>query len=115
MEIVALLGVLFLVYLSFAVSASAGLGGSLVLVPTLVVFLGSKEGIALAALASNRKPAHSASVYWNIESRNVMTSPSVRLARGVKIALAGRQRESDCRLARYRDLVYCSRCLYYGF
>ncbi|MEM9465238.1 MAG: sulfite exporter TauE/SafE family protein [Actinomycetota bacterium] len=55
MEILALIGVLFLVYLSFAVSASAGLGGSLVLVPTLVVFLGSKEGIALAALllASN--------------------------------------------------------------
>ena len=55
MEILALLGVLVLVYLSFAVSASAGLGGSLVLVPTLVVFLGSKEGIALAALllASN--------------------------------------------------------------
>jgi uncharacterized membrane protein YfcA len=54
-EILALLGVLLLVYLSFAVSASAGLGGSLVLVPTLVVFLGSKEGIALAALrlASN--------------------------------------------------------------
>ena len=55
MEILALGGVLFLVYVSFAVSASAGLGGSLVLVPTLVVFLGSKEGIALAALllASN--------------------------------------------------------------
>ena len=55
MEILALLGVLLLVYMSFAVSASAGLGGSLVLVPTLVVFLGSKEGIALAALllASN--------------------------------------------------------------
>ena len=55
MEILALVGVLFLVYVSFAVSASAGLGGSLVLVPTLVVFLGSKEGIALAALllASN--------------------------------------------------------------
>ena len=44
------MGVLCLVYVSFAVSASAGLGGSLVLVPTLVVFLGSKEGIALAAL-----------------------------------------------------------------
>lgn len=55
MELLGLAGVLVLVYLSFAVSASAGLGGSLVLVPTLVVFLGSKEGIALAALllASN--------------------------------------------------------------
>lgn len=55
MELLALVGVLLLVYVSFAVSASAGLGGSLVLVPTLVIFLGSKEGIALAALllASN--------------------------------------------------------------
>ncbi len=55
MEIVATLGVLALVYASFTISASAGLGGSLLLVPTLVVFLGSKEGVALAALllASN--------------------------------------------------------------
>ncbi len=55
MEIVAILGVLALIYASFAISASAGLGGSLLLVPTLVVFLGSKEGVALAALllASN--------------------------------------------------------------
>lgn len=35
---------------SFAVSASAGLGGSLVLVPTLALVLGTKEGVALAAL-----------------------------------------------------------------
>lgn len=35
---------------AFAVSASAGLGGSLVLVPALVFVLGAKEGIALAAL-----------------------------------------------------------------
>jgi uncharacterized membrane protein YfcA len=55
MEIVATFGVLILVYLSFAVSASAGLGGSLLLVPTLALFLGTKEGVALAALllASN--------------------------------------------------------------
>lgn len=55
MEILATLGVLILVYLSFAVSASAGLGGSLLLVPTLALFLGTKEGVALAALllASN--------------------------------------------------------------
>jgi len=37
-------------FLSFAVSASAGLGGSLVLVPTLVAVVGTKEGVALAAL-----------------------------------------------------------------
>jgi uncharacterized membrane protein YfcA len=35
---------------SFAVSASAGLGGSLILVPTLALVLGTKEGVALAAL-----------------------------------------------------------------
>lgn len=48
-------GVLALVYLAFTVSASAGLGGSLVLVPTLALFLGTKEGVAFAALllASN--------------------------------------------------------------
>ena len=38
------------VAVSFGVSASAGLGGSLVLVPTLALVLGAKEGIALAAL-----------------------------------------------------------------
>ncbi len=48
-------GVLALVFASFTVSASAGLGGSLLLVPTLALFLGSKDGVALAALllASN--------------------------------------------------------------
>lgn len=47
--------VLALVFASFTVSASAGLGGSLLLVPTLALFLGTKEGVALAALllASN--------------------------------------------------------------
>ena len=36
--------------LSFMLSASAGLGGSLILVPTLALALGTKEGVALAAL-----------------------------------------------------------------
>ena len=55
MEILAAIGVLFLVWASFTVSASAGLGGSLLLVPTLALALGTKEGVALAALllASN--------------------------------------------------------------
>ncbi|MEM7143403.1 MAG: sulfite exporter TauE/SafE family protein [Actinomycetota bacterium] len=55
MNALAVVGVLCLVWLAFAVSASAGLGGSLVMVPTLALFLGSKEGVALAALllASN--------------------------------------------------------------
>lgn len=38
------------VAVAFAVSASAGLGGSLILVPTLALVLGTKEGVAMAAL-----------------------------------------------------------------
>jgi uncharacterized membrane protein YfcA len=38
------------IVVSFGVSASAGLGGSLILVPTLALLMGSKSGIALAAL-----------------------------------------------------------------
>jgi uncharacterized membrane protein YfcA len=36
--------------LSFLLSASAGLGGSLILVPALCLVLGTKEGVALAAV-----------------------------------------------------------------
>ena len=50
MELMVAVGVLALVWASFAVSASAGLGGSLLMVPTLVLALGPKEGVALAAL-----------------------------------------------------------------
>ena len=55
MDILTTVGVLFVVYVSFTISASAGLGGSLLMVPTLALFLGTKEGVALAALllASN--------------------------------------------------------------
>jgi uncharacterized membrane protein YfcA len=38
------------VAVSFTVSASAGFGGSLILVPALALVLGTKEGVALAAL-----------------------------------------------------------------
>jgi uncharacterized membrane protein YfcA len=38
------------VAVSFTVSASAGLGGSLILVPTLALVMGTKEGVAMAAL-----------------------------------------------------------------
>ncbi len=38
------------IFAAFVVSASVGLGGSLVLVPTLVLAIGPKEGVALAAL-----------------------------------------------------------------
>ena len=41
---------LIAVAVSFTVSASAGLGGSLILVPILALVLGTKEGVALAAL-----------------------------------------------------------------
>lgn len=37
-------------FVAFTVSASAGLGGSLILIPIFVVAFGPKEGIALAAL-----------------------------------------------------------------
>lgn len=50
MTVLMTLVVLALVFGAFAVSASAGLGGSLLMVPTLALFLGSKEGVALAAL-----------------------------------------------------------------
>ena len=55
MDILVAVGVLLVVYTSFTISASAGLGGSLLMVPTLALFLGTKEGVALAALllASN--------------------------------------------------------------
>lgn len=42
--------VLAIAFLSFVVSASAGMGGSLLLVPALALTMGTKEGIALAAL-----------------------------------------------------------------
>ncbi|MEX0863906.1 MAG: sulfite exporter TauE/SafE family protein [Acidimicrobiia bacterium] len=41
---------LIVAVVSFMLSASAGLGGSLILVPTLALALGTKEGVALAAL-----------------------------------------------------------------
>ena len=42
---------LLAVGVSFTVSASAGLGGSLILVPTLALILGAKEGVAHLSLA----------------------------------------------------------------
>jgi uncharacterized membrane protein YfcA len=55
--------------LAFGLSASAGLGGSLILVPVLALLLGPKEGVALAALllASNnvaKVVAYRASIPW---------------------------------------------------
>ena len=44
------LAVLAAVVTSFVISASAGLGGSLLLVPTLALLMGGKEGVALAAV-----------------------------------------------------------------
>ncbi|GGT29079.1 sulfite exporter TauE/SafE family protein [Streptomyces purpureus] len=42
--------VLAAVFAAFTVSAAAGFGGSLILVPTLALVLGTKSGVALAAL-----------------------------------------------------------------
>lgn len=50
MEPWVILVTLIAVAVSFTVSASAGLGGSLILIPTLALVLGTKEGVALAAL-----------------------------------------------------------------
>ncbi len=53
MESVAVLELAFIVLAAgaaFTVSASVGLGGSLLLVPVLVLILGAREGVALAAL-----------------------------------------------------------------
>ena len=50
MEPVLVLVVLVAVAAAFMVSASAGFGGSLILVPTLALVLGTKPGAALAAL-----------------------------------------------------------------
>lgn len=41
---------IFLVPASFVLSAAAGLGGSLIMVPALILVMGTKEGIALSAL-----------------------------------------------------------------
>lgn len=50
MEPLVVIPVLIAVVAAFMLSASAGLGGSLILVPTLALVLGTKEGVALAAL-----------------------------------------------------------------
>ena len=42
--------IFILAALAFMLSASAGLGGSLILVPAMAMFFGTKQGIALAAL-----------------------------------------------------------------
>lgn len=50
MDILVVLTVLLAVAAAFTVSASAGFGGSLILVPALALVLGTKSGVALAAL-----------------------------------------------------------------
>jgi uncharacterized membrane protein YfcA len=50
MDALAIAATLVAVAVAFAVSASAGLGGSLILVPTLALALGTKDGVAMAAL-----------------------------------------------------------------
>lgn len=50
MDSAIVVAVLFAVAVAFTVSASAGFGGSLILVPALALVLGTKSGTALAAL-----------------------------------------------------------------
>lgn len=50
MDLPLLAFVLLAVAVSFAVSAAAGFGGSIILVPALALVLGTKSGVALAAL-----------------------------------------------------------------
>lgn len=50
MDVWVVIATLAAVAVSFTVSASAGLGGSLILVPTLALVMGTKEGVAMAAL-----------------------------------------------------------------
>ena len=50
MEPWVIIATLAAVAVSFMISASAGLGGSLILVPTLALVMGTKEGVAMAAL-----------------------------------------------------------------
>lgn len=50
MDVLAGLGLLVAIGMAFAVSASVGLGGSLLMVPILGLAIGTKEGVALAAL-----------------------------------------------------------------
>jgi len=49
-ENIPFLAFLITAFLSFVVSASAGMGGSLILVPALAIMFGGKTGIVLAAL-----------------------------------------------------------------
>lgn len=49
-ELVRIVVILAAVAGSFVISASVGLGGSLLMVPTLTLALGAKEGVALSAL-----------------------------------------------------------------
>jgi hypothetical protein len=50
---------------SFVVSASAGLGGSLLLVPVLVLILGPQKGVALAALLLGGNNVLKVIAYWH--------------------------------------------------
>lgn len=69
--------VLATAFLSFVISASAGMGGSLLLVPALSLALGIREGVALAALllAGNnvfKVVAYRGSLPWRAASKIVV-------------------------------------------
>jgi uncharacterized membrane protein YfcA len=52
-------------FVAFVISAAAGLGGSLILIPVLVLLLGAKQGIALAALLLAANNIAKVIAYWH--------------------------------------------------
>ena len=90
------IGALLVIGVAFTVSASAGLGGSLVLVPALSLALGTKEGVALAALllaANNvvKVVAYRGTVPWR-PSVGVAAATMIGAAAGATLLAAAPER-----------------------
>lgn len=65
LETLTIVVTLLAVWCSFVVSASVGLGGSLLMVPTLVLVVGPKHGVALAALLLGMNNVFKLAAYRN--------------------------------------------------
>ena len=74
---------------AFTTSAASGLGGSLVLVPALALLLGTKEGVALAALLLALDNVVKLIAYRH-------TIPLAGSAIVVALTVAGRHSEPGC-------------------
>ena len=84
--------VLVAVLASFVISASVGLGGSLLMVPTLVLAVGTKEGVALAALllaANNvfKLIGYRATIPWR-KASGVILAVAIGTAIGARLLVA---------------------------